>query len=111
MASGQADANDKRDAPLSGITRMTPANLPASIRARLRNLAERERVDFGAILTRADTCDIPGPARRHGTADPSGLSQSNSHRRETRSHSPTRANQLQTQGLLRLVDSAQFHRH
>lgn len=31
---------------------MTPANLPASICARLRNLAERERVDFGAILTR-----------------------------------------------------------
>lgn len=31
---------------------MTPANRPASIRARLRNLAERERVDFGAILTR-----------------------------------------------------------
>ena len=31
---------------------MTPANLPASIRSRLRNLAERDGVDFGAILTR-----------------------------------------------------------
>ncbi|MFA7323514.1 MAG: nucleotidyl transferase AbiEii/AbiGii toxin family protein [Candidatus Nanopelagicales bacterium] len=31
---------------------MTPTNLPASIRARLRNLAERDRIDFGAILTR-----------------------------------------------------------
>jgi len=31
---------------------MTPTNLPASIRARLRNLAERDRTDFGAILTR-----------------------------------------------------------
>jgi len=28
---------------------MTPTNLPASIRARLRNLAERDRIDFGAI--------------------------------------------------------------
>jgi hypothetical protein len=53
MASGKADADDQRDAPLSGITRMTPANLPASIRSRLRNLAERERVDFSAILTRS----------------------------------------------------------
>lgn len=31
---------------------MTPTNLPASIRARLRNLAERDRIDFGAVLTR-----------------------------------------------------------
>jgi len=31
---------------------MTPTNLPASVRARLRNLAERDHVDFGAILTR-----------------------------------------------------------
>lgn len=31
---------------------MTAANLPASIRARLRNLAERDRLAFGAILTR-----------------------------------------------------------
>jgi len=31
---------------------MTPTNLPASIRARLRNLAEHEGADFGAILTR-----------------------------------------------------------
>jgi hypothetical protein len=31
---------------------MTPTNLPASFRARLRILAERDRIDFGAILTR-----------------------------------------------------------
>lgn len=31
---------------------MTTGNLPASIRARLRNLAERDRFDFGSMLTR-----------------------------------------------------------
>lgn len=31
---------------------MTPANLPASVRARLRNIAERDRVAFNSILTR-----------------------------------------------------------
>ena len=31
---------------------MSATNLPASVRARLRNLAERDRVDFGSILTR-----------------------------------------------------------
>ncbi len=31
---------------------MRAANLPASVRARLRNLAEREGVDFGSLLTR-----------------------------------------------------------
>ena len=31
---------------------MTAVNLPASVRARLRNLAERDRVAFSSILTR-----------------------------------------------------------
>ena len=30
---------------------MSATNLPASVRARLRNLAERDRVDFGSVLT------------------------------------------------------------
>ncbi len=31
---------------------MSSTNLSASVRARLRNLAERDRVDFGSVLTR-----------------------------------------------------------
>lgn len=48
----QADAHDQRDAPVPGITVMTDTNLPASIRVRLRNLAERDHVDIGSMLTR-----------------------------------------------------------
>lgn len=38
--------------PYDGITVMSATNLAASVRARLRNLAERDRVDFGSVLTR-----------------------------------------------------------
>ena len=52
VAGGRADTHDHRDAAVPGITVMSATNLSASVRALLRNLAERDRVDFGFILAR-----------------------------------------------------------